>query len=129
MSYCRWSTDGFRCDLYAYQSSEGYVIHVAARRMVEDSATDFDDELPPADAPMEAFERYAKDYQKHLEAVGSADKIAIDLPHAGKTFVEPDLQAFKARLLALREIGYRFPDEVIACVEEEIAEDSTEQAP
>jgi hypothetical protein len=31
MSYCRWG-DG---DLYAYQGSEGYVVHVAAR-MVHD---------------------------------------------------------------------------------------------
>lgn len=30
MSYCRWSTDDFTCDLYCYESSEGYVTHVAS---------------------------------------------------------------------------------------------------
>lgn len=33
MSYCRWSSDGFRCDIYAYASCEGGVtVHVARRR-------------------------------------------------------------------------------------------------
>jgi hypothetical protein len=32
MSYCRWSSDNFDCDLYCYESSEGFVTHVAGAR-------------------------------------------------------------------------------------------------
>jgi DNA repair photolyase len=32
MSYCRWSSDYFNCDLYCYESNSGYETHVAAYR-------------------------------------------------------------------------------------------------
>ena len=39
MSYCRWSSDDFRCDLYIYESAAGFVIHVAANRVEWDPPT------------------------------------------------------------------------------------------
>jgi hypothetical protein len=33
MSYCRWSTDLYRCDVYVYESATGWVTHVAGRRL------------------------------------------------------------------------------------------------
>lgn len=30
MSYCRWSASDPRCDLYCYESEEGWTTHVAA---------------------------------------------------------------------------------------------------
>ena len=32
MSYCRWSCDSFRCDIYAYEAHGGWTIHVAVRK-------------------------------------------------------------------------------------------------
>ena len=32
MSYCRFSSDQFQCDVYVYESSDGWVIHVASSR-------------------------------------------------------------------------------------------------
>ena len=32
MSWCRWSSDGFRSDIYCYESIDEIVIHIAARR-------------------------------------------------------------------------------------------------
>ena len=35
MSYCRWSSDGMKCDVYVYQDYHGdYMCHVAGRRIV-----------------------------------------------------------------------------------------------
>ena len=35
MSYCRWSSDDFQCDVYVYESvAGGFVTHVAANRVV-----------------------------------------------------------------------------------------------
>ena len=36
MSYCRWSTDSFDCDIYAYQHTDGgYRVHVSRNRLVK----------------------------------------------------------------------------------------------
>lgn len=44
MSYCRWSTDDFLCDLYIYEHYEGFwAIHVASIRRV------YHKPLPPPD--------------------------------------------------------------------------------
>ena len=33
MSYCRWSTDNFKCDLYCYEDvNGGFTTHVASNR-------------------------------------------------------------------------------------------------
>lgn len=40
----------------------------------------------------------------------------------GETFVDKDLVDFKARLLALRAAGYRFPDHALETVDAEIAD-------
>src|SRR5687767_6611694 len=38
MSYCRWSTDDFQCDLYCYEDvSGGFTTHVAGRRKIWDA--------------------------------------------------------------------------------------------
>lgn len=35
MSYCRWSSDNYRCDVYALESDLGYEINVAVGRYPE----------------------------------------------------------------------------------------------
>lgn len=47
---------------------------------------------------------------------------SIDLPHAGESFEDSSLEAFKARLLYLRSIGYRFPDCVLERIDDDIQE-------
>jgi hypothetical protein len=47
---------------------------------------------------------------------------SIDLPHAGGSFEDSSLEAFKARLLYLRSIGYHFPDCVLDEIGDEIRE-------
>jgi len=32
VSYCRWSSDRFQCDVYVYESDSGFVTHIATRR-------------------------------------------------------------------------------------------------
>lgn len=35
MSYCRWSSDNWKCDLYCYEDANGYITHVADNRIVK----------------------------------------------------------------------------------------------
>lgn len=34
MSYCRWSSDNFKCDIYMCEGSDCYHIHVVSLRYV-----------------------------------------------------------------------------------------------
>lgn len=115
MSYCRWSSDDFACDLYCYESDYGYVTHVATSRVVGP--------VPPlptydqlqkldVDAIQAAFEaQYA-----YLD---TAEHVDIGLPHDGERFVDDALDKFEARLMELRRMGYRFPDYVFDIIAEE----------
>jgi hypothetical protein len=51
-----------------------------------------------------------------------AERVPLDGPYAGQSFNDPTLEAFKARLLLLRDAGYHFPDYVIERIDAEIAE-------
>ena len=100
MSYCRWSSDDFKCDLYCYKDvSGGYKTHVADRRIVGD--------IPHAQEKQDAFLETAKMRR-------------IKLPYHGQSFNDPDLKSFLKRLLDLRQIGYNFPDDVLNRVKEEL---------
>ncbi len=120
MSYCRWSTDDFACDVYAYEDvAGGYTVHLAGSRYVG--------KIPKMDwggfeadrIDIGVIVRQCAEQDAFLRA---CERRPIDLPHAGESFHEPDFASFKARLLGLRALGYRFPDEVLARIDMEIAE-------
>ena len=118
MSYCRWSSDNWRCNLYCYEGG-GWTTHVAGRQRVGV------ENLPPN--PLGIIGKLDPDewmlrYKAHHVALESLPFADIDLPHAGETFHDATLEEFKERLLYLRGIGYHFPDHVLERVNEEIAD-------
>jgi len=114
MSYCRWSSDNWKCDLYCYEHVDGtWTTHVARNRIVGEVPEEADILEVPA-------EEWAASHAKAMAYLNSAEHRDIELPYAGKTFKDPTLEAFKERLLMLRAIGYHFPDYVLAEVDEEI---------
>lgn len=117
MSYCRWSTDDFGCDLYVYESAEGYVIHVAGSRIVG--------EVPKMVWGGTAEEQY-KSYIEQMAYLRTAEREAINLPHDGACFVYDDLNEVIVRLRALQEMGYRFPAHVLTTLQTELDEESAD---
>ena len=106
MSYCRWSTNDFQCDLYCYEDcSGGWTTHVAGLKRSPDWVKAPD----------------TKDV-KTLEIWHQKSYVPIGKPYDGKSFNDPTLEDFKARLLSLREVGYIFPDRVLDLVDEEITD-------
>jgi hypothetical protein len=105
MSYCRFSSDDFHCDLYCYESTGGgWMTHVAESKLIG--------EAPKTD---------------HLSiedtiVIWDAHRQKIGLPLDGQTFHDTTLEEFRARLLTLRAAGYRFPDNVLERIEDEIRE-------
>ena len=114
MSYCRWSDDGFQSDVYAYESNGGgFSVHVASKR--------YDRAFPEFDfSSVEAM----REAQRAREiAYREARLLPIGLPEDGKTFHCGSREALLARLLNLREIGYRVPQHAIDAVVEEMNEE------
>lgn len=116
MAYCRFSSDDFRCDLYCYEDVHGgYTTHVAAVRVV------YKDPLPPIvsiDDPVAWLARHERVKKLHSKA----SLVDITLPNAGESFHDATVEGFLDRLRYLRDIGYRFPSEVIEAVEGEVVE-------
>jgi len=118
MSYCRFSSDDFGCDLYCYEDcAGGFTTHVAAIKYA------FKEPLPP---PISLNDSNVKEwwerFQKVQVMVREADHVPLNLPHDAETFNDPDLQSFLDRILYLKSLGYRVPDGVIDTVKEEIKE-------
>lgn len=114
MSYCRWSSMNWRCDIYAYEHVDGgWTIHTAARRIVSPIPEEIEVDEPG----------WAERHMEIMNAVDNATYEDIDLPYAGVTFNEPTLREFKARLLELRGLGYVFPDYVIEAIDTEMMEE------
>lgn len=117
MSYCRWSTDDFQCDLYVYEHcGGGFTTHVAGNRVV------YDKPLPPAVPFQGNVDAWFARHRAVMDAVEVASRTPVGLPHDGETFNDPTLVDLLARLIHLREAGYKFPDQVLDQVRAEIAE-------
>lgn len=108
MSYCRWSSDNWRCDLYCYGGDGGHVTHVAGNRVVGDIPQEpslaalVDGSLSDAD--------FTKQHKVVMDFLQNAKRKPIGLPYDGQTFVDATDEEFHDRLLMLRAAGYHFPD-------------------
>jgi len=119
MSYCRWSSDDFRCDVYVYGAAEGYVTHVAGRRPI------FTEQMPEAviEPGEDGFnaERWLARHQKVMGIVQRSEHEDISLPHAGESFVDATPGEAADRLEALLALGYNVPRYAIDELREEAA--------
>lgn len=122
MSYCRFSTDDYRCDLYIYDCGGGITTHVAGSRYVGDTPIPEIPEgwhkLPPAE--MKALWDAQADWLK------TARLEPINLPNAGESFYNLDADQTVERVKELRRLGYNFPDFVLASLEDEAKDEEEE---
>lgn len=118
MSYCRWSSDDWTCELYCYEDvSGGWTTHVAGNRVVG--------EIPKAPFSMlkDDPDGWLVANRKQMDFLETAKREDIGLPYDGQSFNDPTLEDFLERLLHLKKVGYRFPDYVLEEVRAEIKGD------
>lgn len=125
MSYCRWSSNNWNCDVYCYEGSDGFTTHVARNRVVG--------EVPPLPAfpPQDAdeatvhawAEQAAAAHKRQSDFLETCQRVAIGLPWDGHSFYDPDLTTFLERLTVLRDLGYTVPQYVFDAIEQELLED------
>jgi hypothetical protein len=119
MSYCRFSSNDFQCDVYCYASTYGgYITHVAAARHV------FKQELPPALSEDASIVEMLARYKRMMELVNGAELVPIGGPYDGADFNDPTASAAADRLEQLRAAGYRVPQYAI----DELREEAREEA-
>lgn len=110
MSYCRWSSDGFSCDVYCYEHVHGgFMIHVARGRHVSDE---------PRPASMDSAidkspEEFLAAYHAQQAWLNGAHIETIGLPHDGEDYCENTAGEAADRLEQLRAAGYRVPQYAI----------------
>ena len=117
MSYCRWSSNNWDCDLYCYGSAQGYTTHVANNRINGD--------IPKEDWQLlydGKTDEFMVQHNAQMKFLETCTRSPIGLPLDGKTFNDPDLESFLARVLALKAMGYHVPDHVAEAIREEITE-------
>lgn len=117
MSYCRWSSDNFKSDVYSYEHCDGYyATHVAGNRLTAP--------LPEVDMSLLSSDpaEWQKQYRAQHDALDRIGREPIGLPYDGETFEDSTLGAFLNTLLMLRGVGYYVPEYALDLVREEIAE-------
>ena len=127
MSYCRWSSDGMKCDVYVYEHySDGYVCHIAARKIVNldeaphcpswfDYPTDEDGRL--SDDSINDFMLKHRAWMDWLSK--SAIREDIGLEFDGETISTDSATSMANELVMLKEMGYQVPQYAIDSLYEE----------
>ena len=116
MSYCRFSSDNWRCDVYCYESEQGDVTHVASSRIVGDvPVVPFFFSVPQSD--------FFSAMKKQSDFVNNAEREKIGLEHDGKTFIDSSVEKLYERLESLVNAGYMIPTYVFASLGEEMRSD------
>lgn len=118
MSYCRWSSDDFRSDLYVYEAAEGVFVGVAGGRLVLP-------EMPPALPARgtvsvdEWIEAFIERNHVVMDIVDAAERVEIDLPQAGEHFYGLTFEEAADKVAELAALGYHVPAGVEAALREE----------
>lgn len=105
MSYCRWSSDGFQCDVYVYQSDQGYETHVAARRRPK--------RIPDLDLTSAATIQESLIVQRAALDDPDNDLQEIGLLEDGASFIHESPGECASNLIRLKNLGYQIPQDVI----------------
>lgn len=117
MSYCRWSSDGFKCDVYVYEDvSGGWTCHVASRKVVNFH------EAPPQpgfilEEDKEEWMVKHRAYMHWLENDAIRENIGLEFD--GRTFNTDTATEMGNSLHMLKEMGYQVPQYAIDSLWEE----------
>lgn len=122
MSYCRWSSMNWMCDVYVYEDvSGGWTTHVAGARRTREPQPG--DKLPKSHPASETeIKEWMESHRATMDDLENIPMEAIGLSHDGETFNDPTPGACADRLEVLRTEGYAVPDYAIATLRDEQAE-------
>jgi hypothetical protein len=117
VSYCRWSSEDWKSDVYVYQDVNGWTTHVAGLKSA------YTGELPPyvdlsadfTDAEVTAW----WNRNQHVRELMNERLVPIGLAYDGESFSDPTPGACADRLEHLRAVGYHVPEGAIIALRAE----------
>lgn len=116
MSYCRFSSDNWKSDVYVYEAEAGFTVHVALSRFVGD--------IPPLLPWSEKnHDAWVKSYEEQMEVVSRLPTQHIGGPFDGKTFIYRNLAELRIGLRGLQAAGYHIPEFVFEMIDEDEEDD------
>ena len=121
MSYCRWSSMKWSCDVYVYaDTSGGWTTNVAANRRVGLDTLPVD----PSFREIETLgsEEWQRRYRAHRDALDALPLEPIGLEHDGEFFSDSTPDDCADRLHDLRRLGYKVPQYAIDALRQEAGE-------
>ena len=102
MSYCRWSSMDFKCDLYVYEADDGITIHVASNRVVGD--------VPAID--WSSAELLYSTYKAQMEFLDTTEREPIGLQYDGESWYGLSIDAACTIVDMLEQEGYTLPESI-----------------
>jgi hypothetical protein len=113
MSYCRFSSDDWKSEVYCYEHCNGgFMVHVAGNRITS--------HVPPVPSiDDENSDAWLTAHEAQMAAVGNATRAPIGLPHDGETIVFATAGECADGLEALLALGYYVPQRAIDQLREE----------
>ena len=117
MSYCRFSCDNWKSDVYVYEDvSGGFTTHVAATRRVWPIVPDAPLSLAATSVGRWIWNKW---HRLHMWMVDKSPRQAICGGYDGASFRDPTASACAYWLEMLRAAGYRVPQYAIDALREE----------
>ena len=118
MSYCRWSSNNWNCDVYCYEHVDNcFATHIAGRKRegIENIT-----KLPPI--TVDGFDEWWQAKENQNDELENYPLVEIGLPYDGETFYDPTLEVMRERLVELKDLGYAVPDFVFNEIDDELKE-------
>ena len=113
MSYCRFSSDAYCCELYAYRTDEGFEIHVASNRRVYDE--------PPPTFPSDDMGASWICWHERVNAWLPSTRLEpINLSRDGQTLYADTIEDFRRQIASLIDEGYLAPDGLLQTIDDDI---------
>ena len=120
MSFVRFSDDNWKSDVYAYESKEGFELHVASNRVVG--------EIPKrpslGEIPYMEPGEFLRMHQAQMTFLETAERVPIGGPHDGESFLYNTLRELYDGLKELSADGYHVPAFVFEDVEDELSQEA-----
>lgn len=113
MSYCRWSSDDFKSDVYVYESNAGFMIHVAP------NSCELKDAPPTVELTPETVSEYLARYKVISDLLKTAKRTPLPKQWAGETFCLDTAEECAELLQQMKSDGLHVPDGVIEVLMEE----------
>ena len=123
MSYCRFSTEDHKSDVYIYEDVYlGLTVHIARSRYVIDRSK----LPPPIPYSPETIEEFTARSHLVSKILNESEMIPIDNEHAGRTYSFNNIEDCIKLLEDLERQGFYVPKTAMAILREELKENNSE---